>query len=482
MFDAIVIGAGVVGCAVARELSRYHMSVLCLEKLNDISEGSTKANSAIVHAGYDAKPGTNKARYNVEGNAMYEALCKELCVPFLRNTSIVLGFSPEDVQGLEELKARGELNGVPGLHILSQAELRALEPNVAPGAYAALVAPTGAITSPYELNIALAENAAANGVKFRREAGVTAIRRENGRFVVTANGEEIEGHTVINCAGLYADEINNMACTQKYTIHPRRGQYYMIDKEYGGTFHATIFQLPSKMGKGVLIGTTVEGTMFFGPSAEDVDDKDDVQTTAEGLEGVLRVAKHSWDGIPKGKFITAFSGMRAHCNVDDFVIGESDDTPGFFNALGIESPGLTAAPAIAKELAQAVSKKLSASVNESFNPIREPLKKFREMTNEERAEAIAQNPAYGRLVCRCELVSEAEVVDAIRKEVGARTVDGVKRRTRAGMGRCQGGFCLPRVVELLARELGISPLEVSKFGGESVFLTGTISGEDNTHA
>ncbi len=472
MIDVIIIGGGVVGCGVARELSRYNLNIGLLEKTDDISNGQSKANTAIIHGGYDAHPGTLKAKFNVLGNQMFDGVCEELDVPHKRNTSLVVSFNPDDHDQLVALKKQGEINGVSGLSVIGQDELRKREPNIGSTAYEALLVETGGIVCPYELTQAFAENAAINGVNFYREAQVTAIERWEDGWKVTSTAGTFIAKAVVNCAGLYSDELNNMVSEDKIKIVPRRGEYYIVDKKFGDTFHAAIFQLPTKMGKGILVAPTVDNTVLIGPTAEDIDDKTDTRTTAAGLEKVLKYASLTWEHIPMRSFITTFSGLRAHCDRDDFVLGEAPDAPMFFNAVGVESPGLTSSPAIAKHLAEMVADKLNATKKENFNPIRKGIPKFREMTDEQRARVIAINPDYAKIVCRCETVTEAEIREAIRRPVGARTVDGIKRRTRAGMGRCQAGFCTPRTLEILSEELHISPLEVTKFGGNSKYLEG----------
>ena len=470
MFDVIIIGGGVVGCGVARELSRYNLSIALLEKTDDISNGQSKANTAIVHGGYDAHPGTIKAKFNVRGNQMMDHVCEELDVPLKHNTSLVVSFSPDDHNQLVALQKQGEINGVEKLSVIGQDELRKREPNIGSTACEALLVGTGGIVCPYELTQAFAENAAMNGVQFFREAEVTAVEKQTQGWRVTCKAGSFTAKAVVNCAGLYSDVLNNMVSEDKITIVPRRGEYYIVDKKFGDTFHAAIFQLPTKMGKGILVAPTVDNTVLIGPTAEDIDDKTDTRTTAEGLEKVLKYASLTWEHIPMRNFVTTFSGLRAHCDRDDFVLGEAPDAPMFFNAAGVESPGLTSSPAIAQYLAELIADKLHAAKKEDFNSIRKGIPKFREMTDEQRARAIAVNSDYAKIVCRCETVTEAEIREAIRRPVGARTVDGIKRRTRASMGRCQAGFCTPRTIEILSEELHISPLEVTKFGGKSRYL------------
>ena len=470
MLDVIIIGGGVVGCTTARYLSRYRLKVALLEKASDICEGQSKANTAIVHGGYDAKPHTKKAKYNVEGNRMFAQVCEELEVPLKWNTSLVVTFSEEGIPELEKLKAQGETNGVEKLSIIGFDELHRREPKLSGKAAAALLVETGGIVCPYELTAANAENAAENGVRFYRNAQVTKIRRGENCWIVESRAGTFMTRAVINCAGLYSDVINNMVSEDKFHILPRRGEYYIIDKKYADTFHASIFQLPTKMGKGILVTPTVDGTMLIGPTAEDIDDAADTRTTADGLAKALKFGSLTWEDIPMRDVITTFSGIRSHCDKDDFVLGEAPDAPMFFNAGGVESPGLTSSPAIGQYLAVLVAEKLGAKENPEYNPIRKAIPKFREMNAAERAQAIAANPDYAKIVCRCETVTEAEIREAIRRPVGARTVDGIKRRTRAGMGRCQAGFCTPRTIQILSEELHVSPLEITKFGGQSKLL------------
>jgi len=458
--DVIVIGAGVVGCAAARELSRYNVNVAVLEAGSDVAEGASKANSAIVHAGFDAKPGTNKAKFNVLGNRMFEDVCRELKVPFVRNGSLVLAFGAEEEKSLDELRDKAERNGVP-VEIIGQEELRRREPNVSPEATAALWAPTGGICCPYELTFRYAENAAANGVEFFFDAKVVAVSREGERWTVRCeDSREFSARAVVNCAGIHSDELNNMVSATKYSIQARRGEYLMLDKDEDGTFSATMFQVPTKMGKGILVSPTVDGTVIVGPTAEDIPDKEDKATTYEGLEKVKAGARKTYPALPLSKVITEFSGLRAHeTTVGDFILGEPPDAPCFFNAVGVESPGLTSAPALGLWLSERVAERLAVSKKNPSLVSRDVSwwPKTREMSPEALAELVERDSAYGRVICRCEGVTEGEIRAAIRARVGARTLDGIKRRTRSGMGRCQGGFCTPRLIEILGAELGLPP-------------------------
>lgn len=474
MKDVIIIGGGVVGCSVARELSRFDADILLLERGNDVSVGTSKANSGIVHGGYDAKPGTLKAKFNVAGNAMFDALARELDFPFKRNGSMVLCFDKADIGKLLELKEQGVKNGVQGLYVLEGYEaVKAIEPYVSENVVAALAVPNGGIVSPYEMTIAYAENAATNGVEFRFGSEVTAIDRIDGGLQVTcADGFTAQAKYVVNAAGVYADVINNMISPDKMHITARKGDYELLDKTCGYMASHTLFQMPTKMGKGVLVTPTCHGNILVGPTATDVTDKDDVATTPEELASAFDRALLTMPSLNRRNIITQFSGLRAHLDTDDFVIGESAAVKGLYNVAGIESPGLSSAPAIAVHVAEEIAQKLSLGRNANFVAERKGIPHFATLSDEERQKLVAENPLYGRIVCRCETVTEGEIVEAIRRKPGAVDMDGVKRRTRQGMGRCQAGFCTPRVMEILSRELGVPMTEVTKRGGNSQFVIG----------
>ena len=482
--DVLIIGAGVVGCALARELSRFDARLAVLERMADVAEGASKANSGIVHAGFDAKPGTLKARLNVEGAKMYPDLCKELGAPYQQPGALVLGFTLEDMHTLRELYDQGIQNGVPGLKLLSREEVLALEPNTNPETAGALLAETSGLTSPYEFSFALADHAAQNGAAFHMETEVRKIFRQGGVWHVLTSRGEYTAEAVINCAGIHSAKLHNMISDKKYTIIPRRGEYYLMDRMAHLPFSRTMFQCPTKMGKGILVSPTVHGNLLLGPSAEDIDDDADTATTAEGLKTILEKARLTWKSASPRGTITTFSGIRAHESNGDFVIGPVEGAPMAFEALGIESPGLSAAPAIAKLLCGQVVSALGLKEKETFLSAIPRPRPFHAMTLAERVQAVRENPGNGSLVCRCEQVTEAEIREAIRRPVGAHTIDGVKRRTRAGMGRCQGGFCSPRVLAILSEELGIPFTEVTKCGGASRLLVGTIAEaalEDDLH-
>ena len=469
-YDVAVIGAGVVGSLIARELSRYNLKIALLEKCNDMAMGTSKANSAIVHAGFDAKPGTLKAKLNVKGTALMPELCKELSVPFKPVGSLVVAFSDEEVEVLDELLERGKKNGVPDIEIYDAEKLREAEPAISPEAKAALWAPTAGIVCPYELTVASVENAVVNGADFIRNFAVNKIDFNGEEFTVSNGETDIISKYVINAAGVFCDEIAALIGDDSIHTVPRKGEYMLCDKSIGTLAKHTIFQCPSKMGKGVLVTPTVDGNLLIGPSALDIEDKTDVSTTSEGLSGILQTARKSIPVLGTREVITSFAGLRAHCDRDDFIIEPSEKNSRFINVAGIESPGLSSAPAIALFVKDMIIKELSPEEKGDFNPVREEPVRFRHMSNEERKALIAKNPAYGRIICRCETITEGEILDAIHAPAGARDVDGVKRRTRAGMGRCQGGFCGSKVVELLARELGVEINEITKFGGDSKIL------------
>ena len=472
MYDVIIIGAGVTGCAVARYLSRYQGSALVLERAEDVCCGTSKANSAIIHAGFDAAHGSLMAKMNVQGNRMLPELAKELDFPFRMNGSLVVCMSEEDMPRLRALYENGVKNGVEGLEIVDAQRLHELEPNVSKNAVAALWAPTGGIVCPFNMTIALAENANANGVDFRFNTKVTGFTRgEEGWTVHTEQGD-FQTRYVVNAAGVYADVLHNMVSARTLHITPRRGDYCLLDRQVGGFVSHTVFQLPGKLGKGVLVSPTVHGNIIVGPTAIDIEDRDGTNTTAAGLEELIAKAGISVDNLPIRQTITSFAGLRAHEDHHEFVIGEAEDAPGFVDCAGIESPGLTSAPAIGLTVAELLREKLGLRKKEDFIATRKGLLDPKSLTKEAYQALIRENPAYGQIICRCEQVTEGEIIDAIRRPLGARSLDGVKRRTRAGMGRCQAGFCSPRVLEILARELGVSQAEITKCGGASRLIVG----------
>lgn len=485
MYDVVIIGAGITGCAVARYLSRYKGRFLVVEREEDVCCGTTKANSAIVHAGHDAKNGSNMAKYNVKGSEMYPALAKELDFPYEQNGSLVICLSEEDRPRLEALYENGVKNGVKGLEIIDAKRLHELEPNVTDDAVGALYAPTGGIVCPFLANIALAENANTNGVEFRFNTEVTEVSRaeagtaagnasdaDEPHWVIQTNKGAIDTKYVVNAAGVYADVFHNMVSEKKIHITPRRGDYCLLDHSTEGFVKHTVFQLPGKFGKGVLVTPTVHGNTLVGPTAIDIEDKEGVNTTAEGLDALISKAGNAVKNLPIREVITSFAGLRAHEDGHDFIIGEPDDAVGFFDCAGIESPGLSSAPAIGLDVADRIAGKLNLKENPDFVATRKGFIDPKTLSLEERNELIKKEPAYGQIICRCEMVTEGQIIDAIRRPIGAKSLDGVKRRVRAGMGRCQAGFCSPRVMEILARELNVPLESITKSGGDSKIIVG----------
>lgn len=473
MYDVIIIGGGVSGAASARELSRYKVRACVLEKEEDVCCGTSKANSAIAHAGYDAEPGSLMAKLNVRGNEMMEQLSKDLDFPFQRIGSLVICLSEEEMPGLQKLYDKGIANGVKGLKILNREEVLEMEPNITDNVYAALYAPTAGIVCPFNLNIALAENAYTNGIEFRFNTEVQNIRKIDGGYELCTNQGTFRTKYVVNAAGVYADKFHNMVSEKKIHITPRRGDYCLLDKSAGTHVSRTIFSLPTKYGKGVLVTPTVHGNLLVGPTAIDIENKEGTNTTREGLDEVITKAGQNVKNLPMRQVITSFAGLRAHEDGTEFIIEEPEDARGFIDCAGIESPGLTSCPAIGEMVAGILQEKLGLEKKDNFIATRKGILDPDTLTREERAELIQREPAYGNIICRCEMITEGEILDAIRRPLGARSLDGVKRRTRAGMGRCQSGFCSPRTMEILARELHVSMADITKSGGKSRLVVGT---------
>lgn len=502
MYDVAIIGAGVVGGMLARTLAAYDLNVCILEKENDVAMGASRANSGIVHAGYDAEEGTLKAKLNVRGSEMMETVAKELGVPYRKNGSLVIGFGEEDRATVEKLYARGIANGVKDLRIVDGEEARELEPGLSDEVTCALYAPTCAIICPYELTIAAVGNAMDNGVRLitdfevRRIVTVSQKPQDADREETCGQIYEIYGNSnkytkdtdnrncaaqeplskvcaryVVNASGIHADEIAGMAGDTSIQLHPRRGEYILLDRECGNLVSHTIFRTPSARGKGILITPTVDGNILLGPTSTDMEDKEDKATTAEGFAQITERGRENLKTIPFNKTITSFCGLRAVGNTGDFII--TSPKPGFINAAGIESPGLTAAPAIAEYIVSMLADQgLVLRQRRDYQPLRTPVYAFRDLSPEEKNRVIQRDKSYGRVICRCETVTEGEIVAAIHANPPARDMDGIKRRTRAQMGRCQGGFCMPYLTEILARELGIPYEAVTKSGGASRLITG----------
>ncbi len=471
MYDVIIAGAGVVGAFIARELSRYELKVCILEREHDIATGASKANSGIVHAGYDCVPGSLKALLNVRGAGMMEKIASELDVPYIKTGSLVAGFGEKDRSVLQELLERGKSNGVKALEIISGDEARVMEPGLSPDVTDALLAPSAGIISPYELNIAVVENAIMNGVELYRSRGVTGVSFADGLIEVNTMGGVMACRYFVNAAGAYAGEIAALAGDSDISIKPRKGEYLLLDKSAGGTVGRVVFQCPTELGKGVLVTPTVDGNILVGPNAEDMENGEDTATSGIGLEFVAKSARRAVPEIDLRQVITSFAGIRAKSPGRDFIIKPSGTHKNVIHAAGIDSPGLTSAPAIGLYVCDMLKDQgLLLEPKNYFRNRRDKIIKFRNLCSDEADRLIKADASYGRLVCRCEKVTEGEVIDCIRRPAGALDVDGVKRRTRAGMGRCQGGFCTPRIVELLSEELGVPYNEVTKKGGESRIL------------
>lgn len=472
MYDVIIIGAGVSGAACARELSRYNLSICVVEKEEDVCCGTSKANSAIVHSGIDCKPGTLMAKMNVRGNELIRKMQKELDFEYVQNGSLILCFSEKDMPRLQKLYEQGITNKIPDVRIIDAKELHEMEPNVSKEAIAAIFCPTGGIVCPFGMNIALAENAADNGVEFKFNTEVISIEKMQEGYRLVTNEDILEAKCVVNAAGVYADVFHNMVSASKIHITPRKGEYCLLDKISGDIVKRTIFQLPGKQGKGILVTPTVHGNILVGPTASDQEDKEATNTTAEGLQQVCESAQRSVPTIDFRQVITSFAGNRAHEDNHEFIIQELEDAPFFIDCAGIESPGLTSAPAIGERVAEIVSDLLKPSLNLNFHGTRKGIIKPEKLSTEEYIALIKEQPAYGNIICRCEMITEGEILEAIHRTLGAKSLDSIKRRTRAGMGRCQSGFCSPRTMEILARELGVSQLEITKSGKESKIVAG----------
>ena len=462
--DVVVIGGGITGTAILSELARYDLRCVLVEREPDIASGTTKANSAVLHAGFDAPTGSMKARMNVAGNRLYHELQQELGLDIQWTGSLVAATDAAEEAVLRELLARGQANGVPGLELWDAVQVHAQEPNLSPKVRAALWAPTAGICWPFGLAIAFAENAVQNGAEILRDCEVTGIRRTAGRIaaVETSQGT-IRTRWVVNAAGVDAARVSSLAGDTSFSILPRKGEYVLFDKTaQPDLVKGIVFPTPSRTSKGILVCATTHGNVFVGPNAQNVDTPEDTAVTAAGMDEIVAGARKLVPQLPMGAAITEFAGVRAVASTGDFVLGISPAVPGLVQAAGIQSPGLTSAPAIAQYVAGLITAAEGTKRRADYVSGRPAQPVFRELSREEQARLIAQDPRYGRVICRCETITEGEIVDAIHRPCGACTVDGVKRRTRAGMGRCQGGFCGPRVVQILARELGIPVPEVRK--------------------
>lgn len=460
MRDIIVIGAGVVGCSIARELSKYNLDVLVVEKNSDVSEGISKGNSGIVHAGYNEKIGTLKAKLNIEGNKIFDDLSRDLQFPFKRNGAFILAFSDEEMKTLESLKENGEKLGVEGLEILTREEALNIEPNLNKEIVGVLNVKTSGIVNPYEMTIALAENAAENGVEFKLNSKVTNIEKISEGYKVTLNNKElVSGKLIINASGLEGAFLNNLVSMSKREINPVKGEYCLFDKVAGAMINKTLFQVPNKLSKGVLVTPTAEGNLLVGPNA--VEGKT-LETSREGIDEILDKSKKSLEELPVARILNTFSGIRPKTKEGDFIIEEVEDAKNFINVIGIDSPGLTAAPAIGVYVVNMIKERLDLVEKKNFKKTREKIVRFAELSLEEKNRLIKEKPAYGHMVCKCEFVTEGEIVEAIHRPIKALTVDAIKRRTRASMGGCQGIGCTLPISKILSRELGIDISDINK--------------------
>lgn len=460
MRDIIVIGAGVVGCSIARELSKYNLDVLVVEKNSDVSEGISKGNSGIVHAGYNEKIGTLKAKLNIEGNKIFDDLSRDLQFPFKRNGAFILAFKDEEIKTLESLKENGEKLGVEGLEILTREEALNIEHNLNKEIVGVLSVKTSGIVSPYEMTIALAENAAENGVEFKLNSKVTNIEKISEGYKVTLNNKEVvSGKFIINASGLEGAFLNNLISMTKREINPVKGEYCLFDKVAGAMINKTLFQVPNKLSKGVLVTPTAEGNLLVGPNA--VEGKT-LETSREGIDEILDKSKKSIKELPVARILNTFSGIRPKTKEGDFIIEEVEDAKNFINVIGIDSPGLTAAPAIGVYVVNMIKEKLDLVEKKNFKKTREKIVRFAELSLEEKNKLIKENPTYGHMVCKCEFVTEGEIVEAIHRPIKALTVDAIKRRTRASMGGCQGVGCTLPISKILSRELGIDISDINK--------------------
>lgn len=482
MYDIVIIGAGVTGTCIAREIAKYQVKACVIEKGDDVAMGTSKANTGVIHTGQEAITGSLMAKLCLEGNRMLYELAPILDFPVEKNGKLIVCTHKEDLPLLQNQYEQGVRNGVQGLEIIGRDELLRREPNLTEKTLAALWLPTGGIIDPFNLAIAMGENAAVNGVDFQFETAAQQIVKEKFGCTIKTNRGNIQTKAIVNAAGVYADVFHNMVSEDKIHITARKGEYILFDKRVGKIFNTTVVPLPGKMGKGIAASYTIHGNFFVGPTAIDVEDKEDLSTTQPVLDQLKAIASsgdylHRYQ-LPLNKIITTFSGARPHEDHHEFIVKEVEDAKWFFDAAGIESPGLTSSPAIGRMLSQIVAESMHLSLKENFIASRKGVLHFNELSADEKNQLIRQNPLYGNIVCRCEKITEGEIVDAINRPIGAKSMDAVKRRTRAGMGRCQAGFCTPRQLEILARENHTDMLSVTKKGGDSRMLMGYVRAMD----
>lgn len=473
-FDVAIIGAGVAGASIARRLSAYDLSVILLEKESDVSFGVSKANSGIIHGGFHHSPKKLKARLEIDGNIMYDRLQKELHFPFKRCGVLVVAFSVEEMKTIEQLYAQGVENQAIGIELCSRDRILALEPKLNKDAVGGLHAPSGGVIEPYRLVFSLIESAQKNGVRLVTQFNVRSVDKLGDSFVINSEqGDSIEAAYAINAAGLFADEVSALFDAEKFTINPRKGEEFLLDRNAAGLTGKVIFPVPSRVSKGMLVIPTVEGTSMIGPTADDQEDKTDLSTSRENFERIFASARRLVPAVSERDIITSFAGLRPALEGGDFYIDISEKEPRLIQVAGIQSPGLTAAPAIAeyvKNLLKKTGLKLIEKAN--YDPFIEDVPKIRQVSPYDADELIKENPAYGEIVCRCESVSEAEIIAAIQR--GHTTLDGIKFYTRAQMGRCQGGFCTYKILKIIERETGMPIHEITKRGGGSYLLPSQI--------
>ncbi len=479
MYDVTIIGGGVCGAAIAMYLSKYEIKCCLLEKDNDIAIGTTRANSGIVHAGYDPEPDTLMARLNVRGSELIEILAKQLNIPYRKVGSMVISFDAKDEDHLRKLYERGVANGVRGMELLDRETLLEREPNLSPEVTGALYAPSAAVVNPWRLCLAMAETAAKNGVEFFLDSEVTQIEKINGSFKVTAGDKAYDTKYIINAAGLYSDRIAEMVGAKDFEIYPSKGQYYLLDKTSNWLVNSVIFQCPTEKGKGVLVSPTAEGNIIIGPNAESGNERDDVSTTREGLEFVAEEANKTTKMIDYRENIRSFAGLRANSDKRDFIIGESSLCRHFINVAGIKSPGLSSAPAIGEYVVEILEDCGMLLTEKADWEYPEPHICFAELTDEEKARICKENPKYGNVICRCNLITEGEILNALNSNIKPRTLDGIKRRTGSSMGRCQGGFCGVKIHEIICNYYGIPAEKVLWDKNGSYIVAGKVGAKND---
>ena len=472
--DVLIIGAGAVGCAIARELTKYQLRVLVVEKNEDVGGDASKSNSAIIHTGYDASPGTLESQLVVAANPMYDKLTAQLDVPFRRIGAILPAVTQEQFEKLPALKEKAFRNRVYDVEYLSRDALLEMEPNLNPEVKGGLYIPRESIIDPFLWVVALAENAQDNGASFLLNTQVTGILQEDGRVTgARTTAGDIQAQYIVNAAGLWCDEVAAMVGKADYTVNPRKGQFYILDKNTSCRVEHIVLPIPTKLTKGKLVCPTIHGNILVGPTAEDLTDKEDKSTTAEGLASIAADARGLVPNINLQDTITQYCGLRPNRNPEGLHVDTYEDVKNYVNLSGVRSTGLTASASLGKYVAQTlIEMGMPARFNPDFNPIRTGIRRFPDLSREEQDQLVRENPLYGRVICRCETVTEGEIVQAIHRPIPARSMDAIKRRLRAGTGRCQGGFCGPKLVDILSRELGISPQEVRKNQTGSYMVAG----------